>query len=178
VPQYNPVNQIAVLEAAGLISSADVEIAPGIGASKIKGKRYTPTEAAKPFVRSPPTSRVVSKEDSFDLCWAKKKLDKIVKWEGSKTGEYQGSATVTSTYKVDNMTDWAKKPEVQAAFPDIKQALDWAGTREEEIKLKLTNLGWEVSFAKCSERSGMFQTGAVARRRGLAGVPVWQACSG
>jgi hypothetical protein len=143
LPPDNAVNQIAVLEAAGVVSSADVEIDSGTG--KIKIKRYTPTAIGKPFVRNWPASGIngYSREGSFDLCWANEKLDKIVKWEGSKTGEYQGAATVTYTYKLDNVADWAKKPEVQAAFPRIKQALDGVGTQEEKIKLKLTNLGWE-----------------------------------
>jgi hypothetical protein len=135
--QDSIVNQIAVLAAAGLVSSADIEV--DRGPSKIKAKRYTPTEAAKPFVRDGNNS-----DGTFDLCWAKKKLDKIVKWEGpGKTGEYQGSITVAYTYRLDNVADWAKRPDIQAAFPRIKQALDGAGTQEQWQQMRLTSLGWE-----------------------------------
>jgi hypothetical protein len=127
--------QAAALEAAGLVSGTDVEI----GEAKIKGKHYTPTEAAKPFVFK-------WKDGHSDLCWAKKKLDKIVKWEGpGKTGEYQGSIMAFYTYKLDNVADWARRPDIQAAFRDLKRTLDGADEhREEKIEMRLTNLGWET----------------------------------
>ncbi|WP_083953716.1 hypothetical protein [Thauera butanivorans] len=79
-----------------------------------------------------------------DLCWGKKALDKIMKWEGPmKFGDYQ-EAGITYTYKVNNLADWAKKPEVQAAFPVVKSVLDGAGSKESKHAVKLTSQGWEA----------------------------------
>ena len=78
------------------------------------------------------------------MCWGKKALDKIVKWEGPmKFGDYQ-EAGITYTYKVNNVADWAKKPEVQAAFPVVKSILDGAGSKESKHAIKLTSQGWEA----------------------------------
>lgn len=37
-------------------------------------------------------------------------------------------ATITYTYKGNNLADWAKKPDVQAAFPFVKSILEGAGS--------------------------------------------------
>jgi hypothetical protein len=131
--------RIAALEAAGLISGTDIE---KVNNYNIKGKHYTPTEAAKPFMHK----RMRNGFKYNDLCWAKEKLNKIVEWEGpGKTGEYEGSVTVTYTYKLDDIADWAKRPDVQATYPQILQTLNGVGV-EQQRKLKLTSLGWKVNW--------------------------------
>jgi len=66
-----------------------------------------------------------------------------VKWEGPWKYDNLQEAKVTYTYKIINIADWARKPEVQAAFHEIKHALDNA-SREAVHNLKLTNKGWEA----------------------------------
>ena len=51
--------------------------------------------------------------------------------------EHEALATV-------NLADWAKKPEVQAAFPVVKSILDGAGSKESKHAIKLTSQGWEA----------------------------------
>lgn len=131
-------NQMAALEAAGLVKCETAG----------KGQRCSLTDAAKPFVREKEaTSWGINgsqKVIQTDLCWGKKALDKIVKWEGPmKFGDYQ-EAGITYTYKVNNLADWAKKPEVQAAFPFVKSVLDSAGGKESKHAVKLTSQGWEA----------------------------------
>lgn len=150
--QAGRANQMAALEAAGLVNGADTEVdimgimGRPMGA-KAKIKRYTLTDAAKPFVQEkvPASIGLNGKPDEKQthLCWGKKALDKVVKWEGPmKLGDYQ-EARITYTYKVNNLADWAKRPEVQAAFPEVKITLDRAGSQEYRRTLKLTNRGWE-----------------------------------
>jgi hypothetical protein len=147
-------NKMAALEAVGLAKSEDIEveqrsIIPGGSTYKSKIRRYTLTDAAKPFVREKEVSstfftgnKVTVKQT--DLCWGKQALDRIVKWEGPmKFGDYQ-EAGITYTYKVNNIADWAKKPEVQSAFPDVKSVLDGAGSEESKHGIKLTSQGWEA----------------------------------
>lgn len=53
-------------------------------------------------------------------------------------------AGITYTYKVNNLADWAKKPEVHAAFPVVKSILDGVGSKESKHAIKLTSQGWEA----------------------------------
>lgn len=151
--QTGRANQMAALEAAGLVKGEDTEVdIMGImgkpTGAKAKIKRYTLTDAAKPFAQEKdvdfigPNGKATVKQT--DLCWGKKALDKIVKWEGPmKFGDYQ-EANITYTYKITNLADWARKAEVQAAFPFVKSILDGAGSKEAKHVVKLTSQGWEA----------------------------------
>ena len=146
-------NQMAALEAAGLVKGEDTEVdIMGImgkpTGAKAKIKRYTLTDAAKPFAQEKEVASIglngKTTEKQTDLCWGKKALDKIVKWEGPmKFGDYQ-EAVITYTYKVNNLADWAKKPEIQASFPVVKSILDGVGSKESKHAIKLTSQGWEA----------------------------------
>lgn len=125
---------MAALEAAGLLKGEDDEEKTPDWAGtprNIKVRRYTLTEAAKPYAKNQ------------DLCWGKKALDKIVKWEGPmKLGDYQ-EAEVTYTYRIENVADWARKPDIQAAIPEIHGELDGVGQEDRHV-VKLTSQGWEA----------------------------------
>lgn len=134
--------EMAALQTAGLLESLIFDIE---GKIKIKAKSYTLTKAAQPFV--PSKHEVESdgeRKTKADLCWGKMALDKIVKWEGPwKLGNLQ-EVSVTYTSKINNIADWAKKPEIQATFfSDLKYVLENVD-REAVRKLRLTSKGWEV----------------------------------
>lgn len=156
----SPGAQMAALEAAGLVKSEEAEIAVSdfLGkptGRKVRVKRYTLTDAAKPFMKETAMSAVDREvsaiklhgqiaEKQADLCWGTKALDKVVKWEGPiKLGDYQ-EASVTYLYKVNNVAEWAKRADVQAAFPSVKSILDAAGAKPATHAIKLTSLGWEA----------------------------------
>ena len=151
--QTGSAGQMAALEAVGLVKGEDttVDIVGFFGkptGSKIKVKRYTLTQMAKPFIQEKNVDSIglngKATAKQTDLCWGKKALDKIVKWEGPmKLGEYQ-EAGVTYTYKVNNAADWTRKPEIQAAFPVVKNILDGASSKESRHGIKLTSQGWEA----------------------------------
>ncbi len=148
-----PGGQMAALEAAGLVKGEDIEVdVMGImgkpTGTKAKVKRYTLTDAAKPFSQEKEVSAIGlngrTTEKQTDLCWGKKALDKVVKWEGPmKLGDYQ-EASVTYLYKVNNVAEWAKRPDVQASFPVVKSILEAAGTKPAKHPIKLTSEGWEA----------------------------------
>lgn len=147
----NPVGvegKMAALEAAGLAESETLtKQAPSFGISRsthmVKVKRYTLTDAAKPFVREKDAGFAGVKYTDF--CWGKKTLDKVVKWEGPmKLGDYQ-EARVTYTYKVDNVAEWARRPDIQAAFPAVKLILEGSGSNQAKHLVKLTSQGWEAA---------------------------------
>lgn len=141
--------QMTALESAGLVKAEEVDVeTPAFrAAAKRKVRRYALTEAAKPFAREQKHwfagLGASSRAATVDLCWGKKSLDKVVKWEGPmKFGDYQ-EALVTYTYKVDGVAGWAKRPDVQEAFSTVKQTIDGARSREAKHGLKLTSAGWE-----------------------------------
>lgn len=144
--------RMAALEAVGLAKSEDTEV-PDTGfdgkptGRKLKVKRYTLTDAAKSFERQKEVEHFglngKTKEMQTDLCWGKKVLDKVVKWEGPmKLGDYQ-EVYVKYRYKIDGLADWAKKPEFLAAFPSVGQITEDAGKKEQQHGVKLTSVGWE-----------------------------------
>lgn len=145
--------QMEALAAVGLVSETDTEI-DQIGifdnkstGHKFKVKRYALTDAGKKFYREQEINQIglggSKKVMQGDICYGKKALDKVVKWEGPmKFGDYQ-EANVKYLYKIDNLADWTKKPEFLAAFPDVGQIIEAAGTKEQQGGVKLTSLGWE-----------------------------------
>lgn len=138
--------EMAALEAVGLAASMD--IVEGADYFKRKIKRYTLTEAVKPFYREKKRRSIklngTGKAQKGKLCWGKKVLDKVIKWEGPiKLGDYQ-EANVIYTYRVEQLADWAKRPEIQAAFKVIKVILDGASKEKDEHAVKLTSQGWEA----------------------------------
>jgi hypothetical protein len=140
---------MAALEAAGLTKSEDAAVqGKGIlgepNGVMFKVKRYTLTDAAKPYERQKVVDDFGTKETQIDLCWGKEVLDKVVKWEGPmKFGDYQ-EASVKYQYRIDGMADWARKPEFLAAFPHVAQITEGAGKNEHQHGVKLTNQGWEA----------------------------------
>lgn len=151
--QAGSANQMAALESVGLVKGEDVEVdVMGFMDNKPTGRkttvrRYTLTDAAKPFAHEKEVDSFglagKTTEKQVDLCWGNKRLDKIVKWEGPmKFGDYQ-EAGITYTYKIINLVDWAKNPQVQAAFPVIKNILDGAAGKPAKHTVKLTSEGWE-----------------------------------
>lgn len=142
-------NQMAALEAAGLVRGEDTEVEIKDWMDKptghmVKIKRYTLTDAAKPFIRETTSSWSLNGNKKIELCWGKQALDKIIKWEGPmKLGDYQ-EAEIIYTYKLNNLADWAKNPELQVAFPEIKETLDGVGNKKIKHAVKLTSIGWEA----------------------------------
>lgn len=145
--------QMEALAAIGLASGTDTEV-DQIGmfdnkptGHKFKIKRYVLTDAGKKFYSEKEVTQIglggAKKVMQGDICYGKKSLDKVVKWEGPmKFGDYQ-EANVKYLYKIDGLADWTKKPEFQTAFPYIAQIIDAAGKQEQQGGVKLTSLGWE-----------------------------------
>lgn len=135
--------QMAVLETAGLVSGADFE-ADELNffrkptGRKIKLKIYNLTGEGKKFFHENGAAKAADVVNG-NLCYGKLVLDKVVKWEGTNSPQ---NIIVTYSTKLDGLADWAKKPELQAVFPST------AGLAEKETKtiLKLTSLGWESAM--------------------------------
>ena len=69
-------------------------------------------------------------------------MDKIVKWEGPTAAGDSKEASVFYTYRIENLADWAKNPDIQRVFPGIVSTIDGAGKTQMNQALTLTNEGW------------------------------------
>jgi hypothetical protein len=134
--------QMAALEAVGLAKGEDMEL-PGTfvdgkpSGLKVKVRRYTMTDAAKPYLR--PNAKQQER-----MCWGRKSLDKVVRWaDPSKVDDHEESAVIY-TYKLSNVADWARKPQVKEAFPVLGRTVDGEHTQKEKLYVKLTPQGWEA----------------------------------
>lgn len=146
--------QMEALASVSLVVGADTEVEErgfgGVGQAtgrKFKVKRYVLTDAGKKFYREEEVNQIglggSKKVMQGDICYGKKALDKVVKWEGPmKFGDYQ-EANVKYLYKINNLADWTKKPEFLAAFPYVGQIIEAAGNKEQQHGVKLTSQGWE-----------------------------------
>lgn len=159
VPNYDE-KKFQAFESAGLITSVDFEKdnpywvnAYGSTAPipKFKFKRFTLTDAGKKFyqetdIKARPqfvASQVPAKAGS--LCYGKVAVDKVVKWTAPVQNGDAQVVRVTYLYTVNDLTDWAKKPEIQETTHKIKDMLDGAGKEELIQELMLTNVGWEAT---------------------------------
>lgn len=133
--------QMAALEAAGLAKGEDMTL-PGTfvdgkpGGLGVKVRRYTMTDAAKPYLHAQAGRKP-------RLCWGRKSLDKVVRWaDPTKSGDHEESAVIY-TYKLSNVVAWARKPQVKEAFPELGRNVDGEHTQKEKLYVKLTPQGWE-----------------------------------
>ena len=83
------------------------------------------------------------KNRSGELCYGHFSLGKMTSWdEPMKLGGFQGT-TVRFTYRIDDLADWAKRPDVQAAIPKLRQAVTGIGSAESHWGVTLTSDGWK-----------------------------------
>jgi hypothetical protein len=124
--------QMAALEAAGLAQAENVELPD----TKVKVRRYTMSEAAKPYLRGDAAQQ--------RLCWGRKSLDKVLSWaEPVKAGDHD-EASVIYTYQLSNVAGWARKPQMKTAFPAVGRNVDGERTQKEKLYVRLTPQGWEA----------------------------------
>jgi len=138
----NAAGQMSALESVGLAKGEDVEL-PGtfvdgkqLG-SKVKVRRYTMTDAAQPYLKAKPGKQP-------RICWGRKSLSKVIRWaDPTKAGDHEESSVIY-TYKLANVADWARKPQVKEAFPELGRNIDGERGQKEKLYVKLTPQGWEA----------------------------------
>lgn len=159
IPNFDE-KKFQAYESAGLISSVNIEKdnpywvnSEGSTAPipKFKFKHFTLTAEGKKFyqetdIKARPqfvTAQVPTKAGS--LCFGKVAVDKVVKWTAPVQNGSAQVVEVTYLYKIKDLTDWAKKPDIQETSNKIKDMLDGAGKKELTQTLMLTNVGWEAT---------------------------------
>jgi hypothetical protein len=139
---------MATLEQAGLLQSTNTtavvqNMANGLslGPKKVEPvKRYTVSGEGQRYLQRVQTASGVS--DGF--CYGHERVNSIVNWTEPETQGSYTETTVTYTYKIPDVADWAKLPVVNQAFPSIGMTLDGAG-KNQSIPLHLTDKGWVVN---------------------------------
>ena len=145
------VKQMDALEGIGFVMREDVPPgarrgpggAPGLPGP---GRSFRLTEAATPFTMDVHWSLPTGPRDSTEICWGRRAVDKVTRVFGPSQRDDLGTqvAEAQYTYRVENQAPWATRPEILAAFPDLKKTLDGAGQATDRLSLKLTVRGWQV----------------------------------
>jgi hypothetical protein len=142
-------SEMAALEKAGLVRSqeASVEITPLSGTRPVKSKvlRYELTDDGKKLYQEKEVSGLIGeKEGRGDICFGQQALETVVRTEGPITVGDKKEMTLYYTYKIENLADWAKNPDVQNTFPGIVSTINGAGKTTLNQNLILTDHGWEA----------------------------------
>jgi len=141
--------EMAALQNAGLVRSHEMETeyTPPLSSRPVRAKvlRYELTDNGKTFYREKDRLGLAgSKQVQGDLCYGQQSLDKIIKWEGPTTIGDSTEATLFYTYKIDNLAEWAKNPDIQRVFPGVLSSIDGAGKIQMNQALTLTDKGWQA----------------------------------
>jgi hypothetical protein len=135
--------KLSALQHAGLVSEIDTTaVVHGLmdalrGPSPLQQvHHYALTAEGEKYIQQ--VSGAVTPISSF--CYGQKTADSITHW----TIGSQSEAEVTYAYRIVNLAEWAQRPEVQQAFPDIQATLSGASKTEQIVGLRLTDKGWEV----------------------------------
>ena len=142
--------EMAALEKAGLVRSheTETEYTPPLSTRPVRAKvlRYELTENGKTFYREKDRLGLGgNKQVQGDLCYGQQVLDKIVRWDGPPAARDPKEASVLYTYRIENLAEWAKNPDIQRVFPGIVSTIDGAGKTQMNHALTLTNQGWEAN---------------------------------
>ena len=145
--QYGIGPKLAALEQAGLVQATETTAVVHGMLDPLRGptppqpvKRYELTaDGGKYFQQIPgPLGR------ASEFCYGQKSVDSIVKWTDPATVGPSSQTEVTYTYRIVDPAAWAKRPEVQQAFSDIRTTVNGASKTTEVAGVQLTSSGWEV----------------------------------
>ncbi len=137
--------QMAALERAGLVRGSDTTavihgMMGSLGASAPRPvRRYELTDQGRKYLQVKPGTF----GQSSAFCYGQEEVASIVKWDEQTTQDGTSVTEVTYTYKVQQLADWAKQPDVKQVFPAIRSTVEEAGTNQ-VVEVHLTSNGWEA----------------------------------
>ncbi|MBU6486190.1 MAG: hypothetical protein KGQ57_00005 [Burkholderiales bacterium] len=141
-PDASQVPELDALKNAGLLSTSVISPTQSrMVAGAVQRYQLTPM-GLKYFHETSAVDATTGTRTGM-FCYGHRSLLKVVRWVGPVTaGGYQG-ATVYFTYKYDDLPDWAKRPDVQAFYGDMRHDLAGIGNAEAHWAVRLTNEGWK-----------------------------------
>ena len=127
----NVAGQMSALESVGFARGEDAE------AGSVKVRRYVMTDAAQPWLRTPPGRKP-------RLCWGRKSLSKVLRWADPRKVRGVEESSVIYTFQLSNVAPWARQPKIKEAFPELGRNVDGERKEKEKLYVKLTPNGWEA----------------------------------
>jgi hypothetical protein len=132
------------LAKVGLLSSRSVseQVAEKIFGFKASATEYNLTELGKKFFTTNVGSQD-SKEKESKFCLGEAEVDKIINFTEPQNQSSTATSDVKYTFKIKNIPQWAKDPDVQASIPKVAAILKTKDTPvEATMTLTLTSKGW------------------------------------
>jgi hypothetical protein len=123
--------QLRALEAVGMVTRND-------GTREVNGRTqhiasFRVSDQARPYLVD------------HALCYARATLDNVVKWKGPiALGDYR-AAFVYYTTKIGPLADWARAPEIVAAFPTIALNVKNGTPKTRQVVIDKSSEGWDVA---------------------------------
>ena len=135
VPGTSRNTQLKALESVGLVVGTPSEKTIANKVQKVVTYRRTPLGDTYWF--------------NANLCYARAELDTIVKWKGPLVlGDYQ-VAWVYYTTRTGRVAEWARAPQVMAAFPTVRTFLTETTPKVRQTAIDLSSEGWDIAeYAK------------------------------
>lgn len=131
LPGSNRLKQLKALEAVGLVAGTE--------------STRTQNDKTRHTITFRRTAKGQAASQGPAICYARGELDRIVKWKGPVAlGEYQ-AAFVYYTVKTGLVEDWARNPDVQAAFPTIAPNLKGDDSKVRQVVIDLSSEGWDIA---------------------------------
>jgi hypothetical protein len=124
---------LEALARAGVLTETNSTVKVGNvpGDVRVPGKRFEQADAGKPFI-----------DDKGHLCYGRLALDRIVSWTTPTATAGVTETVVTYQYRLEGLPDWARRPDVQKAWPDIAKLVAGAGHTPMRMPLVQTEDGW------------------------------------
>lgn len=144
--QYGFGPQLAALKQAGLVSETDTTAIVHGMLDALRGS--TPPQPVKRFQLTAEGQKYFRQVSGTfgqtgGLCYGQKAVGSVLKWSDPVTMNGSSQAEVTYTYKLVNLASWAKRSDIQQAFPDIGATVNGALKTNNIVGIQLTDSGWE-----------------------------------
>jgi len=139
-PVLTPIPGLEALKSAGLLASHD---APSPASDGAVARTYVLTDAgAAAFKDMPAASGPVPNDSRYGaFCYGHVQVTHVAKWDA----EYMGESTAYFNYEMAGLPEWAKRQDVQRAFPALGRLVRGADPgKTSSVVMRLTSNGWEV----------------------------------
>jgi hypothetical protein len=120
---------------AGLLSATAVSVPSATGAP-IPGHRYDLTAEGTKYA------------NNGRLCYGKPHLQKLLDWDPVATVFGVSQTMVHFTYTIDDLPDWAKRSDVQAALPNMRDAINGQNKNKMQMPLMLDGDHWRSAMSR------------------------------
>ncbi|GJH04572.1 hypothetical protein [Paraburkholderia terrae] len=122
---------------AGLLSATPVSVANAVGAP-VPGHKYDLTAEGKNYA------------NRGALCYGKPHLQKLLDWDPVQTVLGVPQTMAHFTYTIDDLPEWAKRPDVQAALPNMRNVIDGQNKNRMQMPLMLDGDHWRSALVNRS----------------------------